>query len=313
MLWINSPCIVVGRNQNAWHECDLGEMYTRGVKLARRLSGGGTVFHDLHNLNITFLSSRDAFSKESNSELLVRALNSAGAPTAAPTVSTNERTDLIVNGRKVSGSAYRLNGTTAYHHCTLLVGTDLTTLSNVLRPSLPSIVTKGIPSVRSPVCNLAEVGHLADMASILTLVETAYLDHHGTLAAAGHAAVLSATGLAEKSELLAARCRELQQWEWLCGTGPPFHVTFPLDDALGSTLTLHVKQGNVIRAEVQGRSSNDDEVVGDMLTATLAGTPFYGTHLLAALHNADTTTLSPATVAAAMDALGTVKFWNEIS
>ena len=146
MLWANSPAVVIGRNQNVWNECDLAELSRRGVQLARRASGGGTVYHDLGNLNLTFFSTREKFSKEANSAIVAAALNGHGR--GEWDVRVNERTDLLVSGRKVSGSAYRLNRTTAYHHCTLLVTTDLDTLGGVLKPTLPRIVTKGVASVR---------------------------------------------------------------------------------------------------------------------------------------------------------------------
>eukprot|EP00667_Euglena_gracilis_P025508 EG_transcript_29972 len=149
LLWRNQPCIVFGHNQVPWLECNVREAEARGVALARRVSGGGTVYHDLHNLCVTFFSpnttAKDVppspaaaagagppFSKERNLAIVRAALGTFGIAAQA-----SGRTDLLVDvegaPKKVSGSAFRISGKRAYHHCTLLLGADLPALRRLLQ------------------------------------------------------------------------------------------------------------------------------------------------------------------------------------
>lgn len=74
MLWQNSPCVVIGRHQNPWEEVNFGSLQDRGICLARRSSGGGTVYHDIGNLNLTFFTSKKHYDRKYNLELITRAV-----------------------------------------------------------------------------------------------------------------------------------------------------------------------------------------------------------------------------------------------
>lgn len=74
MLWQNDPCVVIGRHQNPWLEANVNNLTEQGVQLARRNSGGGTVYHDRGNLNLTFFTSRERYNRKYNLELISRAL-----------------------------------------------------------------------------------------------------------------------------------------------------------------------------------------------------------------------------------------------
>jgi len=124
LLYRNRPSVVIGRYQNPWRECNVREMSQQGVGLVRRRSGGGTVYHDHGNVNLSFFSPRASFDKFQNSALLVRALTHLGIAARGSLV-PNERSDLMFNGQKVSGSAYRITSAAAYHHCTLLLSADI--------------------------------------------------------------------------------------------------------------------------------------------------------------------------------------------
>jgi lipoate-protein ligase A len=121
------------------------------VKLARRQSGGGAVFHDLGNTNFTFMSSRSNYSKERNTDIIVRALKRFQIDAAA-----SGRNDIVVDGKKISGSAFKLSSDRAFHHGTLLINADLSRISNYLTPDKKKLQSKGIKSVKSRVANLNE-------------------------------------------------------------------------------------------------------------------------------------------------------------
>lgn len=150
-LWRNDNTVVIGRYQNPWAECDIRKMDEDNVKLARRQSGGGAVFHDLGNTNFTFMSSRSNYSKERNTDIIVRALKRFQIDAAA-----SGRNDIVVDGKKISGSAFKLSSDRAFHHGTLLINAELSRISNYLTPDKKKLQSKGIKSVKSRVANLNE-------------------------------------------------------------------------------------------------------------------------------------------------------------
>ncbi|NLB84050.1 MAG: lipoate--protein ligase, partial [Synergistaceae bacterium] len=110
-LWRNQNTVVIGRNQNAWKECRTTLLEEEGGSLARRLSGGGTVYHDLGNLNFTFLTSHRLYDVSRQTEILVRALQFLGISAVR-----TGRNDISVEGRKVAGNAYYSGKAGRFHH-----------------------------------------------------------------------------------------------------------------------------------------------------------------------------------------------------
>ena len=152
MLWQNEPTVVIGKNQNAYAEVELDVLRERGIHLARRITGGGAVYHDLGNVNYTFIakSGQQGIDFAHFTAPILRALAELGIR-----AELSGRNDLLVDGRKFSGNAqYSANGKTL-HHGTLLFDSDLTVLSDVLRPDEEKIRSKAVRSVRSRVTNLA--------------------------------------------------------------------------------------------------------------------------------------------------------------
>ncbi len=150
-LWQNRRAVVVGRNQDCWKECDVEALEAEGGCLARRLSGGGAVYHDLGNLNFTFLLCREEYCVERQLSVLTRACRLLGLR-AEPA----GRNDLTVDGRKVSGSAFYTSGGHRYHHGTLLLQTRLDDMARYLNVSQDKLESKGVRSVRARVANLSE-------------------------------------------------------------------------------------------------------------------------------------------------------------
>lgn len=151
-LWQNRHTVVIGRNQNALNECRIQKLESDGGFLARRLSGGGAVYHDLGNLNFTFLACADSFDKEKQTDVILKAVRAAGI-----NAEKNGRNDLTVDGRKFSGHAYYKTKEQCYHHGTLMLYVDKTKLADYLNVSPLKLKSKGVASVKSRVVNLCEL------------------------------------------------------------------------------------------------------------------------------------------------------------
>ncbi|MFV0466422.1 MAG: lipoate--protein ligase [Lachnospiraceae bacterium] len=150
-LWQNANTVVIGRNQNSWKECKVSELEAAGGHLVRRLSGGGAVFHDLGNLNFTFLMPQDQFDLDRQLEVILQGLNKLGIHAVK-----SGRNDITVNGMKFSGNAFFNRNGHSYHHGTLMVDVVLSDLAKYLNVDREKLRSKAVESVRSRVTNLSE-------------------------------------------------------------------------------------------------------------------------------------------------------------
>ena len=160
-LWRNSPSVIIGYNQNVWAEVDLDYIGSRGIRLARRVTGGGAVYHDLQNLNYTIVG------RGVSPQPVVDALRSLGLDAVL-----SGRNDIFVGGRKVSGFARRLGSRREIIHGTLMYDVDLDEMSRALDAPGSKLHAKGVASVRSRVANIRDllpgIASVGELASALT-------------------------------------------------------------------------------------------------------------------------------------------------
>ena len=152
-FWINEPSVIIGTNQNTLAEVNLSYVENKGIKVVRRLTGGGAVYHDLNNLCYTVIApyneNEDNYKKFTAP--IIEYLNELGVK-----AEFSGRNDITVNGQKISGNAQTVYKDRIMHHGTLLFDTDVSVLSGALKPNKLKTESKGIKSIRARVTNIID-------------------------------------------------------------------------------------------------------------------------------------------------------------
>ena len=238
-LWQNQNTVVIGRNQNAWVECRTTLLEEEGGHLARRLSGGGAVFHDLGNLNFTFLVCAEDYDVDRQLSVIQRACALSGI-----TAEKSGRNDLLAEGSKFSGNAFYNSKGKAYHHGTLLINADMEKLQRYLSPSKAKLESKGVASVRSRVVNLQELAPKLTVDTMKQHMVQAFEEVYG------HAAE-PVTLTPEAMAAIAETARGYGAWEYLYGTPLPFSFACEARFSWGQVrLELEAKNGIITAAKV---------------------------------------------------------------
>lgn len=152
IIWQNGPSIVIGNNQNVFQEINAYYVNKYNIPIVRRISGGGTVYHDLGNINFTFIFNnnwKNYINYIEHNEKIMEVLLSLGIETAM-----SKRHDILYKGKKISGNAQKINKKRVLHHGTILFDTDLNLLDKFLKVRMKSIESKAIESIRSEVTNI---------------------------------------------------------------------------------------------------------------------------------------------------------------
>lgn len=229
-LWQNAPAVIIGLNQSPYAEVNLPYLQEKGIVLARRVTGGGAVYHDLGNLNYSIVGPLALM--ENAFEIMPEALRKLGVP-----AERTGRNDIMVEGRKCSGYAKRLSKDRMMIHGTLMWDVDLDVLTKALQVPGSKVTAKGIASVRSRVANLKEyLPQYASMEAFRTALQE-----------------LLADGDAEfplGADDLVAVDREAREkfgtWEWNFGHSPQTSHSCKKKFACGTVQVLYSLKGGVL-------------------------------------------------------------------
>ncbi len=236
MLYINRPSIIVGKHQNAFSEINYPFIKENHIPVIRRLSGGGSVYHDTGNLNFTFIvnsieGKQINFKRFTN--LILEVLQHSGVPAVC-----NERNDILINGLKCSGNAEHIYKNRTLHHGTLLFSSDLNNLRKALKGNYIKYEDKAVKSISSHVTNISE--YLPGTFSIEKFRDNIVNYIHEVYP------MIKDYLLSEKDNIQINKLvkEKYQNWDWNYGYSPGFKVT-KSENISGSDfeLRLEVKNG----------------------------------------------------------------------
>ena len=209
-LWQNRPSVIVGFNQEVNTEVNLPYLNKQGITLARRVTGGGAVYHDLGNLNYTIVGRSEDLERDypEYASLMMKALQALGVP-----ATLSGRNDILVEGKKVSGFAKRVCRNRLMVHGTLMYRVDVDVLTRVLNTSGSKLQSKGIASVRSRVANLCD--YLPGVTNIGT-----FKHRLEDILSGGHTDAEYLLTEADLANIRRLAEEKFATWEWNYGRSP---------------------------------------------------------------------------------------------
>ena len=245
MLWRSRPSVVVGKHQNALAEINHEFVQTHKIPVARRLSGGGTVFHDPGNVNFTFIR-KVANISEVNFKVftvpVVEALGKLGIEAY-----TTGRNDLLIDGKKISGNAEHVHRNRVLHHGTLLFDSRLEALKGALKVDLSRFEDKAVQSNRSEVTNI--VDYLTNPISVEEFTDFLFSEISQNYTEF-QVYELTPEDVAAIQKL---SIEKYQTWDWIFGYSPRYRFTNKLETEKGEIqISLVVEKGIVVEVDVSG-------------------------------------------------------------
>ena len=265
ILWQNQPTIVVGRNQNTIEEIKSRYIEEHDIKVVRRMSGGGAVYHDFRNLNFTFVvnENKDFTNFTKFTRPVIKSLKRIGIK-----AENNGRNDITIGGRKFSGNAQFKYKQRLMHHGTILFNSQLEDMVQALNPSTEKISSKGIKSVRSRVTNISE--HLSSPLSIeeFKQILTEEVLHEETN---NDTYDLSDYDLKIINNL---RNNKYSTWNWIYGASPAYNIKKTGNFDWGNIdIRLEIKHGLIKSCRIYGDYFSAHDIAE--LESGLVGTRYH--------------------------------------
>jgi lipoate-protein ligase A len=280
LFYVNERAIIIGRNQNTIEEIDSDVVAARGITVVRRVSGGGAVYHDLGNLNFSFMTPdvKGRFNRyDQFTKPVIDVLHDLGVP-----AELGGRNDILAGGRKISGNAQFAAPTRMFSHGTLLLDSDLDAVTAALRPKPGKVESKGVKSIRSRVANICEF--LATPMEVNELRERIIERIFGTRDRARIPQIaMSEEDWAAVHALVAGK---YGTWAWNYGENPPSNVQrarrFPAGEL---DVRLDVRDGRIASARIFGDFMGREDV--GALESRLIGLPYDRHDIARALEDVD--------------------------
>jgi lipoate-protein ligase A len=276
LLYLNQPCVIIGRHQNVFEEVNYPLLRKRGMPVFRRISGGGTVYHDLGNLNFSFITQYQKF-KFNNYRLfndpILHALHSLGLR-----AELNGRNDIVINQKKISGNAQFTTKDRMVSHGTLLFSAQLAEIQPLLQPSASGFTSSAIKSVRSQVVNILD---LLDQPLDLRKFKELIIQSVFSIQPDIPEYRLTAS---DWKQIHSLAKQKYQSWEWNFGESPDFTFQNVLSTAGGKvSVALKVKKCRLVNIDLVGSllQKKLQIDIGNMLV----GVRYSLEHILAALED----------------------------
>lgn len=275
-LWQNRPSVIMGANQEVHTEVNLDYLKDNDIALVRRVTGGGSVYHDLGNLNYTIVGNSDNLERDypEYTRYILHALQQLGIP-----ATISGRNDILVEGKKVSGFAKRVCKNRLMIHGTLMFDVDLEKLTKALCPPATKLQSKGIASVRSRVVNLCEyLPEIPDITafkcSLEQILSNNYTDKEWKL---------SNDDIQEIHQLAH---NKFEQWNWIYGHAPRATLNNSARLACGTVqVSLNIVENRITSCRIGG------DFIGNLpvteLEKALVGLPYERDSIMNCLNKTD--------------------------
>lgn len=268
-LWKNDKTVVVGKHQNPWRECNMPLLEEENVKLARRMTGGGAVYHGLGNINFSFVMPKEDYDIKRQMEVILNMCKKLGIEGQL-----TGRNDLTVDGKKFSGNAFYHGANVCLHHGTLLVNENMTNLGKYLTVSQAKMRSKGVKSVKSRVTNLGNFYEGLDTDRISKACIESFTDMYEP----GKEIPVEVDPSWFDNDIIHEFYEKNASWEWRLGKNNKFDILHEIRFPWGE-VQMHFNVKEAVIDEVAIYSDSLDQDFIDELPPYFLGERYHAKHL----------------------------------